>query len=120
MEMVHLGERDCSVPSKNQRLSKKRQVHLFLLSTPKRNGKAAVRAAKTVGYQNAGTIEFLVDERKNIAFHGNEYAYSVEHSITEMITELDLVQQQIKIAWRIVYHLPKRIYFPRDMRLNVV
>lgn len=96
-EVVHLFERDCSLQRKNQKVLE--EAPAFILSDKKRReiGKIAVRAAKAVGYQNAGTIEFLYKDDK-IYFMEMNTRIQVEHPITEMITSIDIVKEQIKIA----------------------
>ena len=96
--VVHLGERDCSLQRKNQKIIEEAPSPSLSSQLRKEMGEAAVRAAKAVGYQNAGTIEFLVDEEKHFYFMEMNTRIQVEHPITEMITNVDLVQQQIKIA----------------------
>lgn len=96
--VVHLGERDCSLQRKNQKIIEEAPSPSLSSHLRREMGEAAVRAAKAVGYQNAGTIEFLVDEEKHFYFMEMNTRIQVEHPITEMITNVDLVQQQIKIA----------------------
>ena len=96
--VVHLGERDCSLQRKNQKIIEEAPSPSLSSGLRREMGEAAVRAAKAVGYQNAGTIEFLVDEEKHFYFMEMNTRIQVEHPITEMITNVDLVQQQIKIA----------------------
>lgn len=96
--VVHLGERDCSLQRKNQKIIEEAPSPSLSPQLRREMGEAAVRAAKAVGYQNAGTIEFLVDEEKHFYFMEMNTRIQVEHPITEMITNVDLVQQQIKIA----------------------
>ena len=96
--VVHLGERDYSLQRKNQKIIEEAPSPSLSSQLRREMGEAAVRAAKAVGYQNAGTIEFLVDEEKHFYFMEMNTRIQVEHPITEMITNVDLVQQQIKIA----------------------
>ena len=96
--VVHLGERDCSLQRKNQKIIEEAPSPSLSSQLRREMGEAAVRAAKAVGYQNAGTIEFLVDEEKHFYFMEMNTRIQVEHPITEMITNVDLVQLQIKIA----------------------
>ena len=96
--VVHLGERDCSLQRKNQKIIEEAPSPSLSPQLRREMGEAAVRAAKAVGYQNAGTIEFLVDEEKHFYFMEMNTRIQVEHPITEMITNVDLVQQQIKIG----------------------
>ncbi len=96
-EVIHLFERDCSLQRKNQKVLE--EAPAFCLSDKKRRelGKIAVRAAKAVGYQNAGTVEFLYKDDEFYFMEMNT-RLQVEHPITEMITSIDIVKEQIKIA----------------------
>lgn len=98
--VIHLGERDCSLQRRNQKMVEESPSPSPLM-TPKlreKMGKAAVDAAKAVGYYNAGTIEFLLDESGAFYFMEMNTRVQVEHPITEFVTGLDIVQQQIRIA----------------------
>ena len=95
---VHLFERDCSVQRRNQKL-------IEIAPSPQLNeeqrsyiGKLAVKAAKAVNYENAGTVEFLLDSEDNFYFMEMNTRLQVEHTITETITGIDIVQEQIRIA----------------------
>ena len=96
--VIHLGERDCSIQRRNQKVIE--EAPSMILSPELRTeiGKAAVLAAKTVGYKNAGTVEFLVDKNGAFYFMEMNTRIQVEHPVTEMVTGLDIVQEQIKIA----------------------
>ena len=96
--VIHLGERDCTIQRRMQKLVEEAPSPILDDETRREMGNAAVRAAKAVNYENAGTIEFLVDEEKHFYFMEMNTRIQVEHPITEMITNVDLVQQQIKIA----------------------
>ncbi|MGL4623733.1 MAG: acetyl-CoA carboxylase biotin carboxylase subunit [Culicoidibacterales bacterium] len=96
--VVHLGERDCSVQRNNQKLIEEAPSQFIDDNLRAGLGQAAVNAAKEVGYINAGTIEFLVDKHKNYYFMEMNTRIQVEHPVTEMITGIDLVQAQIRIA----------------------
>ena len=96
--VIHLYERDCSVQRRNQKL-------IEIAPSPQLNdeqreyiGKLAVKAAKAVNYENAGTVEFLLDKENNFYFMEMNTRLQVEHTITESITGIDIVQKQIKIA----------------------
>lgn len=95
---VHLGERDCSLQRRNQKLIEESPSPIMTEDLRKKMGDAAVRAAKACNYSNAGTIEFLVDEDKNFYFMEMNTRIQVEHPVTELITGIDLIAEQIKIA----------------------
>ncbi|NLZ83753.1 MAG: acetyl-CoA carboxylase biotin carboxylase subunit [Clostridiales bacterium] len=96
--VVHLGERDCSVQRRNQKLMEESPSPVMTEELRKRMGSAAVKAAMASGYCNAGTIEFLLDNDGNYYFMEMNTRIQVEHPITEMITGIDMVRQQIMIA----------------------
>ena len=95
---VHLGERDCSIQRRHQKLIEVAPSPFMDTDMRKKMGEDAVRAAKTVGYTNAGTVEFLVDKNKNYYFLEMNTRIQVEHTITEEITGIDIVKEMIKIA----------------------
>ncbi len=103
--VIHLGERDCSIQRKNQKLVEE-SPGLFI-SDDIRNamGEAAVKAAKAAGYTNAGTVEFVLDSKGNFYFIEMNTRIQVEHGVTEMVTGVDLVQEQIRLAHHGVLHL---------------
>jgi len=96
--IIHLGERECSIQRRHQKLVE--EAPSVALDEHLRNkmGKAAVRAAKSVGYVGAGTVEFLLDKNKNFYFMEMNTRIQVEHPVTEMITGIDIVKEQIMIA----------------------
>lgn len=95
---VHLFERDCSVQRKNQKVLEEAPSTILDSETRKKMGDVAVKICKAINYVNAGTIEFLVDDNKNFYFMEMNTRIQVEHPITEMITGIDLIKEQIKIA----------------------
>ena len=95
---VHLGERDCSMQRRNQKVLEESPSVIMTPMLRDRMGKAAVAAAKVCGYYNAGTIEFLVDDKNNFYFMEMNTRIQVEHPITEFVTGIDLVKAQLKIA----------------------
>jgi len=95
---VYLGERDCSLQRRNQKMVEEGPSPVIDSRLRKRMGEAAVKLAKAVGYVNAGTIEFLVDKNLNYYFIEMNTRIQVEHPVTEFITGIDLVKEQIKIA----------------------
>lgn len=96
--VIQLGERDCSVQRKNQKLLEETPSHALTPDLRKRMGDAAVRAAKAAGYENAGTIEFVLAPNKEFYFIEMNTRIQVEHPVTEMVTSMDLVREQIRIA----------------------
>lgn len=96
--VVHLGERDCSIQRRHQKVLEESPSVAISPELRKKMGETAVRAAKAVGYENAGTIEFLLDKDKNFYFMEMNTRIQVEHPVTEMVTGLDLIIEQIRIA----------------------
>lgn len=96
--VVHLGERDCSVQRRNQKVIEEAPSYILSSDLREKMGDVAVRAAKAVNYVNAGTIEFLVDKNNDFYFMEMNTRIQVEHPITEMITNVDIVKEQLKIA----------------------
>ncbi len=95
---VHLGERDCSVQRRNQKVLEETPSGILDEKTRKKMGEVAVKAVKEIGYTNAGTIEFLVDKNKDFYFMEMNTRVQVEHPVTEMVTGIDIIKEQIKIA----------------------
>ncbi|MCQ2469765.1 MAG: acetyl-CoA carboxylase biotin carboxylase subunit [Ruminococcus sp.] len=95
---IHLCERDCSMQRRNQKILEECPSPIVNADLRARMGKAAVTAAKQCGYYNAGTIEFLVDEKRDFYFMEMNTRIQVEHPITEEVTGFDLVKAQIEIA----------------------
>ncbi len=96
--IVHLGERDCSIQRRHQKLIEESPCTLINPELRKEMGDAAVRAAKSVGYNSAGTVEFLVDKENNFYFMEMNTRIQVEHPVTEMVTGVDIVREQIRSA----------------------
>ncbi|MCI8965220.1 MAG: acetyl-CoA carboxylase biotin carboxylase subunit [Clostridia bacterium] len=96
--VIHLGERDCSVQRKNQKVIEETPSTAIDEKLRNKMGEAAIKAAKAAGYTSIGTIEFLVDKDKNFYFMEMNTRIQVEHAITEMRTGIDIVKNQIRIA----------------------
>ena len=97
-KIVHLGERDCSVQRRHQKLIEESPSPFLTSDLRKKMGKAAIRAATAVEYESAGTIEFLVDAKGHFYFIEANTRIQVEHPVTEEVTGIDLIKQQIHIA----------------------
>jgi len=96
--VVHLGERDCSVQRRHQKLIEESPSPFLTSDLRKKMGKAAIRAAAAAEYENAGTIEFIVDSKGEFYFIEMNTRIQVEHPVTEEITGIDLIKEQIRIA----------------------
>ena len=96
--VVHLGERDCSIQRRHQKLVEEAPSPAVSEEVRKKLGEAAVRAAQAANYEGVGTIEFLLDKDKNFYFMEMNTRLQVEHGITEMISNVDIVREQISIA----------------------
>jgi len=98
-KIVHVGERDCSIQRRNQKLLEEAPSPFITPATRKAMGRAAIKLAHAVDYQNAGTLEFLVDDKQNYYFMEMNTRIQVEHPVTEEVYGVDLVKEQIKIAF---------------------
>ncbi len=96
--VVHLGERDCSLQRRHQKVMEESPSPFLGRDLSEKMGEIAVRAAKAVDYRNAGTIEFIVDKNGDFYFIEMNTRIQVEHPITEMVTGIDLIKEQLKIA----------------------
>ena len=97
-QIVHLGERDCSIQRRHQKLVEESPSPAVDKELRKQIGDLAVKGAKSVNYCNAGTMEFLLDADKNFYFMEMNTRIQVEHPVTEMVTGIDLIKEQIRIA----------------------
>ena len=95
---VHLGERECSIQHRHQKLLEESPCSAVNPALRRRMGEAAVRAAQAAGYTNAGTVEFLLDPRGRFFFIEMNARIQVAHPVTEMLTGIDLVREQIRVA----------------------
>ncbi|MDF2611965.1 MAG: acetyl-CoA carboxylase, biotin carboxylase [Lachnospiraceae bacterium] len=96
--VIHLGERDCSIQRRHQKMIEESPSVVISDELRKEMGDTAVKAAKAANYCNAGTIEFLLDQKNNFYFIEMNTRIQVEHGVTEMVTGIDLIKEQIKVA----------------------
>ena len=110
---VYLGERDCTVQRRNQKVLEETPSSIINEKIRSQMGELAVKAVKEIGYSNVGTIEFLVDKNKDFYFMEMNTRIQVEHPVTEMITGIDLIKEQIKVASG-----EKLQYKQQDIKIN--
>jgi len=96
--VIHLGERDCSIQRRNQKILEESPSNILDEKLRKKMGEVTIKAVKASKYSNAGTIEFLIDKNKNFYFMEMNTRIQVEHPVTEMVTQTDIVKEQIRIA----------------------
>ncbi len=96
--VVHLGERECSIQRRYQKLVEESPSPIMTEELREEMGKAALKAVKVSGYTNAGTVEFMVDPQKNFYFLEMNTRLQVEHPVTELVTGIDIVKEQLKIS----------------------
>jgi len=96
--LIHLGERDCSIQRRNQKIIEEAPSPALTPELRKQMGETAIRAARAVDYYSAGTVEFLLDKHLNYFFMEMNTRIQVEHPVTELVTGIDLIKEQILIA----------------------
>lgn len=96
--VIHLGERDCSIQRKHQKMIEEAPCAAISETLRKKMGQTAIKAAKAAGYYSAGTIEFLLDASNDFYFIEMNTRIQVEHPVTEMVTGIDLIKEQIRVA----------------------
>lgn len=96
--VIHLGERDCSIQRRHQKMIEEAPSFVISEELRKQMGETAVKAAQAANYCNAGTIEFILDQQNNFYFIEMNTRIQVEHGVTEMVTGIDLIKEQIKVA----------------------
>ncbi len=112
-QVVHLGERDCSIQRRHQKLVEEAPCPVLSARLRQKMGRAAVRAAQVVGYSNVGTVEFLLGETGDFYFIEMNTRIQVEHGVTEMVTGVDLVKASLRLA------LGERLWLkPREIPLS--
>ena len=111
--VVHLGERECSIQRKHQKLLEESPSPALDDRLRKKMGDAAIRITKSVNYYSAGTVEFLLDENNNFTFMEMNTRIQVEHPVTEMVTGIDLIEQMIRIAQG-----EKLSFAQKDIKMN--
>jgi len=111
--VIHLGERDCSIQRRHQKLIEEAPSTITTPELRKTMGEAAVKAAAAVGYNSVGTVEFLVDSSNNFYFMEMNTRVQVEHPVTEMVTGVDIIREQIRSA----AGLPLR-YKQKDIKIS--
>ncbi|MDD4776205.1 MAG: ATP-grasp domain-containing protein, partial [Syntrophomonas sp.] len=111
--IIHLGERDCSLQRRHQKLLEESPSSFIDQQLRSRLGEAAVQIASVVNYTSAGTVEFLVDKSKNFYFIEMNTRVQVEHPVTEMVTGIDIIKEQIRIAAG-----ERLTYQQQDVKLN--
>lgn len=108
-KVIHLGERDCSIQRRNQKMIEEAPSSFISDEMRKSMGEDAINLAKAIGYEGAGTVEFIVDSNNNYYFIEMNPRIQVEHPVTEMVTGIDIVKEQIKIAYKIGLEIDENV-----------
>lgn len=111
--IIHLGERDCSLQRRNQKVLEEAPSIILDDDLREKMGNAAVNAARACNYEGAGTVEFLFDKNRNFFFMEMNTRVQVEHPVTELITGIDIIKEQIRVAAG-----EKLLYSQEDVRIN--
>ena len=111
--IIHLGERECSIQRRHQKLLEESPSTIVTPETRKKMGNIAIQGAKSIGYYSAGTMEFIMDKKKKFYFMEMNTRIQVEHPVTELVTGIDIVKEQIKIAMG-----EKITYRQKDVKFN--
>jgi acetyl-CoA carboxylase biotin carboxylase subunit len=118
--VIHLSERDCSVQRRHQKLLEECPSPFMTDDLRKRMGEAAIQAGKAINYEGVGTVEFLVDAERNFYFMEMNTRIQVEHPVTEEVIDIDLIREQIKVAYG--EKLSGKNYYPKghsiECRIN--
>ena len=117
--VVQYGERDCTIQRRHQKLIEESPSPIISEETRRKMAEAAVLGAKSVNYEGAGTVEFIVDKDQNFYFIEMNTRIQVEHPVTEMVNEVDLIKEQIRVAAGEKITKPKRSAFGHSMEFRI-
>ncbi len=117
--VVQYGERDCTIQRRHQKLIEESPSPIISPETRKKMAEAAVLGAKSVNYEGAGTVEFIVDKDQNFYFIEMNTRIQVEHPVTEMVNEVDLIKEQIRVAAGEKISVPHRAAYGHSMEFRI-